>query len=33
MLKPKMMCDLVINWIVQQLSQNNSNLQELCEYV
>lgn len=27
------MCDLVINWIVQQLSNDDSNLQELCEYV
>jgi len=27
------MCDLVIDWIVQQLSNDDSNLQELCEYV
>jgi len=33
MLQPKVMCDLVINWIVQQLGKDNSNLQELCEYV
>ncbi len=33
MLKPKIMCDLIINWISQQLSKNNIDLQELCEYV
>lgn len=32
-LKSKTMCDLVINWIVEQLSNDDSNLQELCEYV
>ncbi|CAF3458633.1 unnamed protein product [Rotaria socialis] len=30
-LKPKIMCNLVINWIAQQLSKDNSDLQELCE--
>jgi hypothetical protein len=33
MLKSKLMCDLVINWIAEQLSKDDSNLQELCEYV
>ncbi|CAF3649637.1 unnamed protein product [Adineta steineri] len=32
-LKPKITCDLVINWIVEQLEKNDSNLQELCEYM
>ncbi|CAF0777365.1 unnamed protein product [Rotaria sp. Silwood1] len=32
-LKPKMMCDLVINWIVQQLCKDNSNLQGLYECI
>jgi len=27
------MCDLVLNWIVQQLRKENSTLQELGEYV
>lgn len=31
-LKPKLMCDLVINWIAEQLRKDND-LQELCEYV
>ncbi|CAF2445769.1 unnamed protein product [Rotaria sp. Silwood2] len=30
-LKPKVMCDLVINWIVQQLCKDNTNLPGLCE--
>jgi hypothetical protein len=32
MFKPKLMCDLVINWLAEQLCED-SNLQELCEYV
>lgn len=31
--KRKLIGDLVINWIVEQLRKDNSNLQELCEYV
>jgi len=27
------MCDLILNWIVQQLQKENSTLQELGEYV
>ena len=31
--KRKLIGDLVIIWIVEQLRKDNSNLQELCEYV
>lgn len=33
MVKVKLMGDLVVNWIAEQLRKDNSNLQELCEYV
>ncbi|UJR37422.1 hypothetical protein I4U23_030125 [Adineta vaga] len=32
-IKPKTICNLVLTWIVDQLNNNNSNLQELCEYM
>ena len=27
------MCEMILNWLVQQLRKENSNLQELCDYV
>ncbi|CAF1047277.1 unnamed protein product [Rotaria sordida] len=30
-LKPKIICDLVINWIIQHLCEENSDFQELCD--